>query len=114
MVDLKLDIIEQYGSAYTKAFSGKGGHGSKSITSTDSAARACMSRSAPGQQSRAVRRARSRSRRRSTNSTFIDLDKDKTDYLRTRARGDSNVSIVNDDANVYLRELLPTIQLQAL
>jgi three-Cys-motif partner protein len=41
---------------------------------------------------------------------FIDLDKNKADHLRKECEGRSDVSIVHDDANVYLRKLLLTIQ----
>ncbi|HXT07458.1 MAG TPA: three-Cys-motif partner protein TcmP, partial [Roseiarcus sp.] len=39
---------------------------------------------------------------------FIDLDRNKANYLRAQCAGHSNVSIVHDNANVYLRKLLPT------
>jgi three-Cys-motif partner protein len=41
---------------------------------------------------------------------FIDLDKDKTAHLQKQCEGRTDVRIINDDANVYLRTLLPTIQ----
>jgi three-Cys-motif partner protein len=41
---------------------------------------------------------------------FIDLNKDKTAYLEKQCAGRSNVTIANDDANTYLRTLLPTIE----
>jgi three-Cys-motif partner protein len=41
---------------------------------------------------------------------FIDLNKDKTDYLQKQCEGHGNVEIVNDDANLYLRKLLPSIR----
>jgi three-Cys-motif partner protein len=41
---------------------------------------------------------------------FIDLNRDKTAYLQTPCVGRSDVEIINDDANLYLRTLLPTIQ----
>jgi three-Cys-motif partner protein len=43
---------------------------------------------------------------------FIDLNKDKTAYLQKLCEGRSDVEIINDDANSYLRTLLPTIQYQ--
>jgi three-Cys-motif partner protein len=41
---------------------------------------------------------------------FIDLNKNKADYLRKQCESRTNVWIVNDDANVYLRKLLQAIQ----
>jgi three-Cys-motif partner protein len=106
---LKLDIIEQYGSAYTKAFNVRGRQLKKYYIDGFSGAGAHV-----------VKRTRQQiegSPARALKITppfdgfyFIDLNKDKTDYLETLCENRSDVHIINDDANSYLRTLLPTIQ----
>jgi three-Cys-motif partner protein len=106
---LKLDIIEQYGSAYTKAFGGRGHRLKKFYIDGFSGAGVHL-----------VKRTRQQikgSPARALKITppfdrfyFIDLNKDKTAYLQKLCEGRSDVEIINDDANSYLRTLLPTIQ----
>jgi three-Cys-motif partner protein len=106
--EVKLDIIEKYGSAYTRAFkrwptlkkyyidgfSGPGRHVSKRTKEE-----------IEGSPARAL------------NITppfdgfyFIDLNLQKTSHLKTLCKDRSNAHVINDDANQYLRMLLPTIQ----
>jgi three-Cys-motif partner protein len=40
----------------------------------------------------------------------LDLNRDKAAYLQKLCDGRSDAEIINDDANSYLRTLLPTIQ----
>jgi three-Cys-motif partner protein len=106
---LKLDIIEQYGSAYTKAFNIRGRQLKKYYIDGFSGAGAHV-----------VKRTRQQiegSPARALKITppfdgfyFIDLNRDKTAYLRKLCEGRSDVQIINNDANSYLRTLLPTIQ----
>jgi three-Cys-motif partner protein len=106
---LKLDIIEQYGSAYTTAFSVRGRRLKKYYIDGFSGAGVHV-----------VRRTRQQiegSPARALKITppfdgfyFIDLNKDKAAYLQKLCEGRSDVQIINDDANTYLRTLLPTIQ----
>ena len=107
---LKLDIIEKYGSAYTAAFSGERGQGLKKyyIDGFSGAGQHLEKRTGKPVEG---------SPTRALNVTppfdkfyFIDLDKGKTDYLQTQCEGRKNVWIVNEDANVFLRKLLPTIR----
>lgn len=106
---LKLDIIEQYGSAYTKAFNVRGRRLSKYYIDGFSGAGVHV-----------VKRTRQQIEGSPARALkivppfdgyyFIDLNKDKTAYLEKLCEGRSDVHIINDDANAYLRELLPTIQ----
>lgn len=106
--ELKLEIIEKYGAAYTKAFaktqlkkfyvdsfSGAGVHLSKTT-------RAMVD----GSPVRALRVAPP-----FDHFHFIDMDADKTRYLQTLCADRSNVTIHTGDASSYLtRILLPTIR----
>jgi three-Cys-motif partner protein len=106
---LKLDIIEQYGSAYTKAFNVRGRQLKKYYIDGFSGAGVHV-----------VKRTRQQiegSPARALKITppfdgfyFIDLNKDKADYLQKQCAGRLDINIINDDANAYLRTLLPTIQ----
>jgi three-Cys-motif partner protein len=107
---LKLDIIEKYGSAYTGAFSGERGQGLKKyyIDGFSGAGQHVAKRTGKpveGSPTRALKITPPFDR-----FYFIDLDRNKANYLRAQCAGHSNVSIVHDDANVYLRKLLPTIR----
>lgn len=106
---LKLDIIEQYGSAYTKAFNVRGRQLKKFYVDGFSGAGVHV-----------VKRTRQQIEGSPARALkimppfdgfyFIDLNKDKTEYLQKQCEGRSGVQIINDDANAYLRTLLPTIQ----
>ena len=107
--ELKLDIVEKYGAAYTAAFknrprlkkyyidgfSGAGAHVSKQT-----------GKLIDGSPVRALK----------INPAFdgyhfIDLNPGKTSYLQQLCEGWSNVNIHTKDSNTYLiQELLPTIQ----
>ena len=107
--ELKLEIIEQYGAAYTKAFanarnlkkyyidgfSGAGMHISKTTGSA-----------IEGSPTRALKVMPP-----FDGYCFIDLNADKTDYLRATCGDRPDVDIHTGDASQYLtRQLLPTIQ----
>jgi three-Cys-motif partner protein len=106
---LKLDIIEQYGSAYTKAFNVRGRQLKKYYIDGFSGSGVHVAkrtgRQIEGSPARALKITPP-----FDGYYFIDLNKDKAAYLETLCVGRSNVIIVNDDANIYLRALLPTIQ----
>ena len=106
---LKLDIIEQYGGAYTKAFNVRGRRLKKFYIDGFSGAGAHVVKRTreqiEGSPARALKIEPS-----FDGFYFIDLDKDKAAFLQKLCDGRSNVQIVNDDANIYLRTLLPTIQ----
>ena len=106
--ELKLEIIEKYGAAYTKAFArtrnlkkyyidgfSGGAHLSKRTKATIEGSPARALKITPPFDA----------------FYFIDLNADKTDYLRTTCSDRSNVHIHTGDCNEYLiKELLPTIQ----
>jgi three-Cys-motif partner protein len=107
--ELKLEIIEKYGAAYTKAFartrnlkkyyidgfSGAGVHLSKKTKVAIDGSPARALKITPPFDA----------------FYFIDLNADKTDYLRTICGDRPGVHIHTGDCNKYLtRELLPTIQ----
>ncbi len=107
--ELKLEIIEKYGAAYTRAFaktrnlkkyyidgfSGAGVHVSKRTKAAIEGSPARALKITPP----------------FDGFYFIDLNADKTDYLRATCGDRPNVHIRTGDCNEYLaRELLPTIQ----
>lgn len=107
--ELKLEIIEKYGAAYTKAFanrpnlkkyyidafSGPGVHVSKRTKTRIEGSPARALKITPPFDA----------------FYFIDLNADKTDYLRALSGNRSDVHIHTGDCNEYLtKELLPTVQ----
>lgn len=106
---LKLDIIEQYGSAYTKAFNVRGRRLKKYYIDAFSGAGMHVVKGTrqqiEGSPARALKVTPPFDR-----YYFIDLDKDKANYLLKLCNDSKNARIVNDDANRYLRTLLPKIQ----
>jgi len=107
--ELKLDIIEQYGAAYTKAFartpklkkyyidafSGAGKHVAKKTKAQ-----------VEGSPARALK-----VRPPFDGYCFIDLDGKKTDFLRATCGDRQDVDIHTGDANEYLtKTVLPKIQ----
>jgi three-Cys-motif partner protein len=107
--ELKLEIVEKYGSAYTKAFagspelkkyyidafSGGGVHVSKGTKKL-----------VEGSPARALKITPA-----FDGYYFIDLDTDKTEYLRSICAGRPGVNIHTGDANAYLTQtVLPRIQ----
>ena len=109
--ELKLEIVEKYGAAYTKAFtntrnlkkyyidafSGAGVHVSKKTRVAIEGSPARALKITPPFDA----------------FYFIDLNADKTDYLRSICGDRSDVHIHTGDCNEYLTtELLPTIQYQ--
>jgi three-Cys-motif partner protein len=107
---VKLNIIEKYGSAYTKTFENTRGRKLKKyyIDGFSGAGVHVVKRTRQqieGSPARALKIKPSFDW-----FYFIDLNKDKAAYLEKLCKGHSNVDIINDDASTYLRKLLPTIQ----
>jgi three-Cys-motif partner protein len=109
--ELKLEIVEKYGTAYTTAFAGQKGKSLQKFY-IDAFSGAGVHRSKQtGQQ---IEGSPARALRVSPpfdHFYFIDMNPDKTAYLKTLCEDRRDVDIVTDDATVYLTsKLLPTIQ----
>ena len=106
---LKLDIIEQYGTAYTKAFSRRGRQLKKFYIDGFSGAGIHVEKSTrqmiEGSPVRALKIEPP-----FDHYYFMDMNEDKTAYLETLCAGRKDVEIHTGDANEYLRKLLPNIQ----
>jgi len=108
--EIKLEIIEKYGPAYTQAFSRKGRSLRKFYIDGFSGAGLHLSKATKekieGSPARALKVAPP-----FDGFFFIDLDKDKTDYLRKQCEGRPNVTIFTGDCNERLiRDVLPKVQ----
>jgi three-Cys-motif partner protein len=107
--ELKLDIIEKYGAAYTKAFSNVGKHLKKYYIDGFSGAgvhRTKQTRAeVDGSPTRALKITPP-----FDGFYFIDMNSDKTAHLRTLCAGRTGVEIHTGDTNPYLIRLLPTIR----
>jgi three-Cys-motif partner protein len=108
--EIKLEIIEKYGPAYTQAFSGRGRSLKKYYIDGFSGAGLHVSKAtkAPveGSPARALKVTPP-----FDGFYFIDMNKDKTDYLRQQCGNRANVTIFTGDCNEHLtREVLPKIQ----
>lgn len=106
---LKLDIIEQYGAAYTKAFGNVGRRLKKYYIDGFSGAGIHIDRGTgqqiEGSPARALKIVPPFDR-----FYFIDLNADKTGHLKSLCAGREDVEIHTGDANDYLRRLLPSIR----
>jgi three-Cys-motif partner protein len=109
--ELKLEIVEKYGAAYTTAFAGPKGRGLKKYyIDAFSGAGIHLSketgRQIEGSPARALK-----VRPPFDHFYFIDLNPEKTAYLQNLCKGRKDVDIVTDDASSYLtQKLLPNIQ----
>jgi three-Cys-motif partner protein len=107
--ELKLEIVEKYGQAYTKAFTTLGAHLKKYYIDGFSGAGVHLSRrtgeQVEGSPARALKIAPPFDR-----FYFIDMNANKTAYLEKVRAGRTNVEIHTGDTNLYLRRLLPTIK----
>jgi three-Cys-motif partner protein len=108
--ELKLEIVEKYGAAYTKAFTRQKGLIKKYYIDAFSGAGVHVSKRTGGQ----VEGSPARALRVSPpfdHFYFIDLDADKTKYLSTICSDRTDVSIYTGDSTPYLtQQLLPTIK----
>ncbi len=108
--EIKLEIIEKYGPAYTQAFSSKGRNLRKFYIDGFSGAGLHVSKATKkkieGSPARALKVAPP-----FDGCFFIDLNKDKTEYLRKQCRGRTNVAIFTGDCNQRLiDDVLPKIK----
>ena len=108
--EIKLEIIEKYGPAYTQAFSGKGRTLRKFYIDGFSGAGLHLSKTTEakieGSPARALKVAPP-----FDGFFFIDLNKDKTDYLRKQCEGRANVTVFTGDCNQHLtNDVLPKIK----
>jgi len=109
--ELKLEIVEKYGSAYTRAFTNQPGL-KKFYVDAFSGAGVHLSKRTGGKVEGSPARALKISPP-FDHFYFIDMDADKTAHLAALCRGRDNVDIITKDASVYLtRELLPTIRFE--
>lgn len=103
---LKLEIIEKYGSAYTNAFSNN--RLKKYYIDGFSGAGMHLTKGTKEQVEGSPVRAL-KIEPPFDWLYFIDMNKKKTAYLENLCDGRKNVTIHTGDTNIYLRELLPTI-----
>lgn len=108
--ELKLEIVEKYGAAYTTAFAEKGRRLEKYYIDAFSGAGMHLSKET-GQQIEGSPARALKVRPPFDHFYFIDMNPEKTAYLRSLCQGRKDVDIVTDDASSYLmQKLLPTIQ----
>lgn len=108
--ELKLEIVEKYGAAYTSAFSQKGKSLKKYYIDAFSGAGAHIAKRTKQQIEGSPARAL-KSTPPFDGFYFIDINPKKTRYLETLCDGRKDVTIQTGDANAYLMDtLLPTIQ----
>jgi three-Cys-motif partner protein len=109
--ELKLEIVEKYGVAYTTAFSGQKGSGlQKYYIDAFSGAGVHLSKET-GQQIEGSPARALKVRPPFDHFYFIDLNPHKTAYLKSLCEDRSDVDIITDDATTYLtQKLLPTIR----
>jgi three-Cys-motif partner protein len=107
--ELKLEIIEKYGSAYTSAFKGTKGL-KKYYIDGFSGAGVHLSKTSKAQVEGSPARALKVSPPFDA-FYFIDMNPQKTSYLQKLCAGRTDVHIHTGDSNAYLNaELLPTIR----
>jgi three-Cys-motif partner protein len=106
---LKLDIVEKYGTAYTKAFNKRGAHLKKYYIDGFSGAGVHVEKRTREQIEGSPARAL-KIDPPFNHFYFIDMNKDKTDHLQTLCEGRADVDIHTGDTNPYLKKLLPTIK----
>jgi three-Cys-motif partner protein len=108
--EIKLEIIQKYGPAYTNAFSGKGRMLKRYYIDGFSGAGVHVSKQSKGVIDGSPARAL-KVTPPFDGFYFIDLNADKTDYLRQQCAGRSNVTIFTGDANEHLiKDVLPKIR----
>ena len=111
--ELKLEIVEKYGAAYTTAFAGlKGRYLKKYYIDAFSGAGIHLEKNTGRQIEGSPARAL-RVRPPFDHFYFIDMNPDKTAYLKTLCGTRNDVDIITQDASPYLiKKLLPTIQFE--
>jgi three-Cys-motif partner protein len=110
--ELKLEIVEKYGSAYTTAFANQKNLKKYYIDAFSGAGIHLSKRTGQqieGSPSRALKLFPP-----FDHFYFIDMDADKTAHLAKLCEGRPDVSIITDDATSYLtQQLLPTIRYES-
>ena len=107
--ELKLEIVEKYGAAYTGAFKGEPRLKKYYIDGFSGAGAHVSKRTGELIEGSPVRALRVLPP--FDGYHFIDMNPDKTSYLQKLCENRSNVQIHTKDANAYLtQELLPTIK----
>lgn len=105
---LKLDILEQYGSAYTKAFNDRGRNLKKYYIDGFSGAGVHIVKSTgeqiEGSPARVLKIVPP-----FDGYYFIDMNADKMAHLQKLCAGRSDTRIHTGDANAHLKTLLPTV-----
>ena len=105
--ELKLEIVEKYGAAYTKTFSGRGHRLKKYYVDGFSGPGAHVSKRTKARVEGSPARALKISPP-FDGFFFIDIDSDKTAYLNKLCKGRDDVRILTGDANVkLLADVLP-------
>jgi three-Cys-motif partner protein len=108
--EIKLEIVEKYGAAYTKAFANLGRRLKKFYVDAFSGAGVHVSKRTKSHVEGSPARALKITPPFDA-FYFIDMDAAKTDYLQTLCKNRTDVHIHTGDANPYLtKQLLPTIQ----
>ncbi len=109
--ELKLEIVEKYGSAYATAFAGRKGKALKKYyIDAFSGGGIHVSKRTRGQIEGSPARALKVSPP-FDHFYFVDMNPDKTEHLATLCQGRGDVDIITDDATAYLtQKLLPTIK----
>lgn len=108
--EIKLEIIEKYGPAYTKAFLGKGRNLKKYYVDGFSGAGVHLSKVTKAQIEGSPARAL-KVTPPFDGFYFVDMEKDKTDYLRQQCGNRAGVQIFTGDCNQHLaQDVLPKIQ----
>jgi three-Cys-motif partner protein len=111
--ELKLEIVEKYGAAYTTAFAGPAGRKLKkyyidAFSGAGVHVAKDTGRQVEGSPARALR-----VRPSFDHFYFIDMNPEKTAYLKTLCGTRQDVEIVTEDASLYLtKKLLPAIQFE--
>lgn len=107
--ELKLQIIESYGSAYTKAFLGQGRRLKKFYIDAFSGPGIHISKTSRNQVEGSPARAL-KIKPAFDHYHFIDIKKNKTDYLKSLCGDRADVTIYTGDSNPILADqILPTI-----
>jgi three-Cys-motif partner protein len=109
--ELKLDIVEKYGAAYTTAFGGLKGRGLKKYYIDAFSGPGVHLSKETGQQIEGSPARALKVCPPFDYFYFIDMNPQKTAYLKILCRDRKDVDIITDDASFYLtRTLLPNIR----
>jgi three-Cys-motif partner protein len=111
--ELKLEIVEKYGAAYTTAFSGEKGKGLKKYYIDAFSGAGVHLSKRTGQQIDGSPARALKVLPKFDHFYFIDMNPEKTAYLKALCKDRTDVNIVTDDASIYLtQKLLPNIQFE--